>query len=124
MQTFENIDEHIAGFPESTQKMLNQLRELIKERAPEATETISYGIPTFVLNGNLVHFAGYAGHIGFYPGSAAIVEFKDLLTHYKTSKGTVQFRLTEPLPVDLIARIVDFRVEANRKKSKKGKKPV
>jgi uncharacterized protein YdhG (YjbR/CyaY superfamily) len=110
------IDEHIAQFPVDTQKKLQQIRELIKSLAPGATETIAYGIPTFRLNGNLVHFAGYAQHIGFYPGSEAIEVFKQDLTAYKTSKGTIQFPLDQPLPMELIRKIILYRVQKNTKK--------
>jgi uncharacterized protein YdhG (YjbR/CyaY superfamily) len=116
MKPTSTIDEHIAQFPEATQKKLQEIRELVRSLAPGATETISYGIPTFKLNGNLVHFAGYANHIGFYPGSEAIEVFKKELTKYKTSKGTVQFPLDQPLPLDLIKKITLFRIEKNSTK--------
>ena len=110
------IDEHIAQFPAGTQQKLQQIRELVKSLAPGATETIAYGIPTFRLNGNLVHFAGYAQHIGLYPGSEAIEVFKQDLAGYKTSKGTIQFPLDQPLPLELIKKITQFRVAKNTKK--------
>ena len=110
------IDEHIAQFPEDIQKKLQQIRELVKSLAPGATETIAYGIPTFRLNGNLVYFAGYAQHIGFYPGSEAIEVFKQDLAGYKTSKGTIQFPLDQPLPLELIRKITLYRVQKNTKK--------
>jgi uncharacterized protein YdhG (YjbR/CyaY superfamily) len=110
------IDEHIAQFPIATQQKLQAIRELVRSLAPRATEAISYGIPTFKLNGNLVHFAGYAKHIGFYPGSEAIEVFEKELAGYKTSKGTIQFPLDLPLPLDLIKRITQFRIEKNSKK--------
>ena len=94
--------------------MLEELRALIKASAPDATETISYAIPTFDLNGrHLVHFAGYAKHIGFYPTGSGIEAFKDELQPYKSAKGSVQFPLGRPLPTDLIRRIVEFRVQEN-----------
>lgn len=94
---------------------MEEMRSIIREQAPEARETISYGIPTFALNGNLVHFAAYKGHIGFYPTSSGIQAFKDELRSYRSSKGAVQFPLDEPLPRDLIRRMVGFRVtEATR----------
>jgi uncharacterized protein YdhG (YjbR/CyaY superfamily) len=109
-----SIDEYIAGFPEETQTLLQELRELIRATAPDATETISYAIPTFDLNGrHLVHFAGYERHIGFYPVPSGMEAFKDELKPYKQGKGSVQFPLDEPLPTDLIRRIVVFRVEEN-----------
>lgn len=108
----ESIDEFISGFPPATRKVLTQLRVLIQGEAPDATETIAYGIPTFDLRGkHLVHFAGLEHHIGFYPTPSAILEFQDELQGYKSAKGSVQFPLSEPLPVDLIRRMVRFRVE-------------
>jgi uncharacterized protein YdhG (YjbR/CyaY superfamily) len=111
------IDEYIAAFPPETQKVLAELRTLIKASAPGATETISYAIPTFDLNGHLVHFAGYARHIGFYPTGRGIEAFKEELRPYKSGKGSVQFPLDRSLPEDLIRRIVEFRVEENRGKA-------
>ena len=112
--TASSIDEYIAGFPAETQSRLQELRVLIKTVAPEATETISYAMPTFDLNGrHLVHFAGYERHVGFYPVPSGIDAFKDELKQYKQGKGSVQFPLDEPLPTDLIRRIVVFRVEEN-----------
>jgi len=104
------ISEYIAQFPKPTQKLLKSLRQSIKDTAPMAVEKIAYGIPTFALNGNLVHFAAYSKHIGFYPGSAAIVVFKKDLLGYKTAKGTVQFPIDKPLPLALIQKIVRYRV--------------
>ncbi len=115
-QKITTIDEHIAGFPEEVQSILSKIRGIIQEEAPEATEKISYGIPTFHLKENLVHFAGYKRHIGFYPSSSGISKFKDALTDYKTSKGTVQFALDKEIPYDLIREMVRFRV--NEVKSK------
>lgn len=112
--TAGSIDEYIAGFPVETQKALAELRALIKATAPGATETISYAIPTFDLNGrHLVHFAGYAKHVGFYPIPNGIEAFKEELKPYKQGKGSVQFPLGQPLPADLIRRIVEFRVHEN-----------
>lgn len=106
-----SIDEYIAEFPPPTQAVLQQLREIIKEEAPGAVETISYAIPTFDLNGrHLVHFAGYEKHVGFYPTGRGMEAFRDELSGYKTGKGSVQFPLDQPLPVDLIRRMVAFRV--------------
>lgn len=112
----KNIDEYIANFPRETQETLTVLRKTIGECAPEAGEKISYGIPTFTLQGNLVHFAGYKNHIGFYPGSAGVEEFKKDLAPYKCSKGTIQFPLHTPLPLPLIKKIVKFRVKKNLEK--------
>lgn len=106
------VDEYIARFPEATREALGEVRDLIRGIAPDATETISYAIPTFDLNGvHLVHFAGYAHHIGLYPTPVGLESFADDLREFKTGKGSVQFPLGEPLPMDLIARIVRYRVE-------------
>lgn len=105
-----SIDEYIAEFPPETRKVLEELRALIKASAPGATEKISYAIPTFHLNGNFVHFAGYAKHVGFYPGASGIAAFQEELTPYKSAKGSVQLPLDQPLPADLIRRMVEFRV--------------
>jgi uncharacterized protein YdhG (YjbR/CyaY superfamily) len=108
------IDEYIAGFPAETQKALAEVRALIKAIAPGATEAISYAIPTFDLNGrHLVHFAGYAKHIGFYPIPSGMEAFKEELKPFKQGKGSVQFPLDKPLPTELIRRIVEFRVREN-----------
>lgn len=115
--TATSIDEYIAEFPAETQRVLNEMRTLIRICAPDASETISYAIPTFDLNGrHLVHFAGYAHHIGFYPTSSGIEAFKSELAPYRSARGSVQFPLGEPLPTDLIRRMVEFRLEeeANR----------
>lgn len=114
------IDEFIATFPEDVRQVLQQLRETIRRAAPAARETINYGIPTFTLNGNLVHFSAYPRHIGFYPGASGIERFKEELTAYPSSKGAIRFPLLEPLPLDLIARIVAFRVAENMTKPKIG----
>jgi uncharacterized protein YdhG (YjbR/CyaY superfamily) len=112
--TAGTIDEYIARFPAETQKVLAELRALIKATAPGATETISYAIPTFDLNGrHLVHFAGYARHIGFYPIPSGMEAFKEELKPFKQGKGSAQFPLGRPLPTDLIRRIVEFRVREN-----------
>jgi uncharacterized protein YdhG (YjbR/CyaY superfamily) len=112
LSPFKTIDEYIVQFPPQTQEKLQQIRALVHQLAPKVTETISYGIPTFKLNGkNLVHMAGYDRHIGFYPGSEAIEVFAEQLKKYKTSKGTVQFPLDEPLPVDLLRQLVLHRTK-------------
>jgi uncharacterized protein YdhG (YjbR/CyaY superfamily) len=109
--TANSIDEYIAEFPDETRELLEEMRTLIRSVAPDATETISYAIPTFDLNGkHLVHFAGFKKHIGFYPVPSGIEAFKDELAPYKSGKGSAQFPLAEPLPADLIRRIVEFRV--------------
>jgi uncharacterized protein YdhG (YjbR/CyaY superfamily) len=112
------VDEYIAGFPPGTQRMLEEVRALIRAAAPDATETISYAMPTFDLNGrHLVHFAGYEKHIGFYPVPSGVAAFKEELKPFKTGKGSVQFPLDRPLPTGLIRRIVEFRVAENRAKA-------
>lgn len=110
---FSTIDEYIATFPKNIQNILQDLRRAIREVAPDAKETISYQIPTFKLNGNLVHFAAYKNHIGFYPTSSPMREFKEKLAPYQTSKGTVRFPINEPIPFELVKEIVRFRVEEN-----------
>ena len=113
----KDIDSYIADFPAEVQAILEKVRSTIHKAAPAAQETISYGIPTFVLHGNLVHFAGYKHHIGFYPGSAAIEAFKKDITAYKVSKGTVQFPLDQPMPLGLITKIVKYRVTQSQAKA-------
>jgi uncharacterized protein YdhG (YjbR/CyaY superfamily) len=112
----ETIDEYISSFPINIQNILEKLRKIIKESAPEAEETISYGMPTFKLNGNLVHFAAHQNHIGFYPTPSGIETFKKELTHYKSAKGSVQFPIDKPIPYELIKKIVIFRAKENLKK--------
>ncbi len=114
-----NIDEYITGFPKDVQEVLQKIRQTIHEAAPEATEKISYQMPTFFLNGNLVHFAGFKEHIGFYPVPTGIEKFKKELSVYKQGKGSVQFPLDQPMPYDLITKIVEFRVKENLAKGKK-----
>ena len=111
------IDEYIAGFPPEIQLMLEQIRNTIKSAAPGATEKISYQMPTFFLKGNLVHFAAFQNHIGFYPVPSGIEAFREELSAYKGGKGSVQFPLDKPLPLDLVARIVSFRVKENLAKA-------
>jgi uncharacterized protein YdhG (YjbR/CyaY superfamily) len=118
--TANSIDAYIAEFPPETQKVLEEMRALIKASAPDATEKISYAIPTFDLNGrHFVHFAGYERHIGFYPVPSGVEAFSEELKPYKRGKGSVQFPLGRPLPADLIRRIVAFRVEENTRKVSK-----
>lgn len=120
------IDEYIAGFPQDVQEILRKIRTTIREAAPDAQERISYRMPTFTLKGNLVHFAGFENHIGFYPEPTGIDAFKEELTAYKGGKGSIQFPLDTPIPYDLISRIVKFRVQENldRAAAKTKKKPV
>jgi len=107
------VDEYLATMPAATRAKLESIRRTIRAAAPEAAEKISYGIPTFVYHGNLVHFAGYESHIGFYPGSSAVRRFSDELGAYETSKGTIRFPLSEDVPLELVRRIVEFRVQEN-----------
>ena len=120
MKNYNNIDEYITSFPDDVQVLLQKIRNTIHAAAPEAIEAIKYGIPTFMQNGNLVHFGGYKKHIGFYPAPMGIEAFKEETAQYEAGKGTLQFPLDKPLPLDLVARIVKFRVEKNLEK-KKGK---
>ena len=113
MKRTNNIDDYIEGFPKETQVILKKVRRAIAKAAPKAEEAIAYGIPTFRLNGNLVHFGGFKAHIGFYPTSSGIFAFKKELAMYKHAKGSVQFPLSEPMPLALIADIVRFRVKEN-----------
>ena len=117
MEKYSNIDEYIACFPQSTRQILEELRLAIRKIVPEAEEAISYGIPTFKLKGNLVHFAAYKNHIGFYPGAAGIENFKEKLSSYNLSKGTVQFPIDKPIPYDLLIEILNFRVAQNLQKA-------
>jgi uncharacterized protein YdhG (YjbR/CyaY superfamily) len=114
---FTTIDEYIVMFPEDVQKILQQVRETIHAAAPDATEKISYQMPTFYLNGNLVYFAAFKNHIGFYPAPQGIDAFKEELSQFKGAKGSVQFPFDKPMPLNLIARIVKYRVEGNRNKA-------
>lgn len=107
------IDRYIAGFPDEVRALLEELRATIRKAAPAATEKISYQMPTFYHHGNLVHFAAFERHIGFYPDATGIAAFQEELGAYKGGKGSVQFPIGEPLPLDLIARIVAFRVAEN-----------
>jgi uncharacterized protein YdhG (YjbR/CyaY superfamily) len=120
----KDIDEYIARFPRDVQKLLQQVRATIREAAPDAEEAIAYQMPTFRLEGNLVHFAAFKKHIGFYPTSSGIEKFEDELSAYKGAKGSVQFPLDKPTPLDLIGRIVAFRVKENleRAEAKRRKK--
>ena len=115
----ELVDQYISGFPDAVQELLEKMRAAIHKAAPEAEETIGYGIPTFKLNGNLVHFAGHKNHIGFYPAPSAIKAFEKELSRYEGAKGSVQFPLDKPLPLTLVTKIVKFRVKENLDKKKK-----
>ncbi len=113
----KTIDAYIAGFPEHVQDILKEIRRIISDAAPDAEEAIKYQIPTFVLGGNLVHFAAFEKHIGFYPAPSGIEQFKDALSGYNSAKGSVQFPLDSPIPYKLIKRIVKFRVRERRDKT-------
>lgn len=117
---FVSIDEYIATFSQDTQKLLEQLRATIKAAAPEATEKISYQMPTFYLNGNLVHFAAFKDHISFFPGAISNIKeaFWDEISGYMTGKGTLQFPIEKPIPFDLVSKITQYRAEQNRNKTK------
>jgi len=111
---FLTIDEYVKTFPDDIQEILTAVRDQIKKAAPSAVKAISYQMPTFKLNGkNLVHFAAFKNHIGFYSTPSGTEKFKKELSKYKTSKGTAQFQLNEPIPFDLISKIVKFRVIEN-----------
>ena len=107
------MDEYIAGFPKDIQEILEKLRVTIRKAAPGAAETINYAIPTFTLKGNLVHFAAYKNHIGFYPTPSGIEAFKKELSVYEGAKGSIKFPIDKPLPLDLVTKIVKFRVKEN-----------
>jgi uncharacterized protein YdhG (YjbR/CyaY superfamily) len=118
-----DIDEYIAGFAPDVQTILQEIRTTIRKAAPDAREKISYRMPTFTLQGNLVHFAAHTKHIGFYPAPSGIEKFKEELSPYRSSKGAVQFPLDKPVPFDLISEIVKFRVRENLQRAEaKGKK--
>lgn len=115
------VDEFIARYPADVQKVLQKIRGIIREVAPEAKETINYGIPTFTLNGNLVHYSALTNHIGFYPTPSGIEKFKKELSKYEGAKGSVKFPLDEPIPYELIRKITEFRVKEQQAKAKKKK---
>lgn len=118
MKKAKDIDEYISCFPVDVQNKLTRVRAAIRKAAPDAMEKISYAMPAFYQEGNLVYFAAYANHIGFYPTATGITSFQSRLKNYKTSKGAVQFPLDKPLPVSLISDIVKFRVKQNNEKIK------
>ncbi len=116
MARSNQIDQYILNFPREIQLLLEQIRTTIQKAAPDAEETIGYGIPTYKLNGNLVHFAGYKNHIGFYPAPSAIKKFATELSKFKGAKGSVQFPIDQKLPLTLITKITTFRVKENLEK--------
>jgi len=117
-----NIDEYIAGFPQSVQETLHKLRAIVREAAPDAEEALKYRIPTFVQHENLVHFAAFENHVGFYPTPSAIETFKNELKGYKSAKGSVQFPHEQPVPFALIKKMVQFRVDEIQSKMAAKKK--
>jgi uncharacterized protein YdhG (YjbR/CyaY superfamily) len=117
----QTIDEYIGAFPPDVQKVLEDVRKAIRKAAPAAAEAMKYGIPTFVLGGNLVHFGAFKTHIGFYPTPMGIEAFKKELSAYQGAKGSVQFPLDEPMPLGLIGRIVKFRVAQRQQGAAKEK---
>ena len=114
MTDYKNIDEYIRAFPKDVRATLQKIQIAIQKTAPMAKEAIKYGIPTFILHGNLVHFAAYKTHIGFYPGSSPIKAFKDELSKYEQSKGTVKFPIDKPVPISLIIKITRYCVQRNQ----------
>lgn len=118
----QNMDQYIAAYPADIQEILQNIRAVIHSAAPAAQETISYQIPTFTLKGNLVHFAAFKSHISFFPASSGVEKFQNELAGYKTSKGTIRFPLGQPIPYDLIRRIVLFRVQENLERAEASKK--
>jgi len=120
----KNIDEYIAGFPQDVQAILEKIRRTIRKAAPDAEETIKYQMPTFTLKGNLVHFAAFKKHIGFYPPATGNEKFKNELSVYEGAKGSMKFPLDKPIPFDLISKIVKFRIRENldRAEAKQKKK--
>ena len=117
-----NIDGYIAGFPEQIRKKLEEMRMIVRKAAPQAEETINYGVPTLILSGNLVHFGGFKNHVGFYPAPSGIEAFKKELSVYEGAKGSVKFPVDKPLPAALITKIVKFRVKENLEKAKQKSK--
>ena len=118
MKKYTSVDEFIDAYPPNVQAILQELRRTIQKAAPDAKEKIAYGIPTFTLSGNLVHFSAYEKHIGFYPGSSPIKKFAKELKQYETSKGTIRFPIDKPFPFGLIRKIVTFRVEENQNRNR------
>src|SRR5215217_2839238 len=121
-KSINHVDQYISNFPEDVQVLLQQVRSAIKEIVPDAEEVIKYAMPTYVVqNTNLVHFAGYKNHIGFYPVPSGIEAFKKELSVYKGAKGSVQFPLDQPMPLHLISKIVTFRVNESKQKAERKK---
>ncbi|MEI6821834.1 MAG: DUF1801 domain-containing protein [Bacteroidota bacterium] len=121
--TYNTVDEYISTFPKEVKEILENLRKVIKETAPEAQEAISYNMPGYKQNGMLLWFAAAKNHIGLYPTASPIIFFKEALKEYKTSKGAIQFPINKPIPLNLVREIIKFKVEENTSKLKKPKKP-
>jgi uncharacterized protein YdhG (YjbR/CyaY superfamily) len=119
---FKTVDEYIAALPDSVKPIIEELRETVKQAAPEAEESISYNMPAYQLNGPLAYYAAFKNHIGFYPTPASIIAFEEELSAYKGAKGSIQFPLNKPLPLELITRIVKVRLQENLNKNKPTKK--
>lgn len=117
--TSQEVERFISRYPAEVQEILYKIRSIIREVAPDAQEKLNYGIPTFTLNGNLVHYSGFKDHIGFYPTPSGVEKFKRQLSKYEGAKGSVKFLLDQPIPYDLIRKIAEFRVKEQRAKSKK-----
>lgn len=118
MNNFQNVEEYINQFDYEIQNILRNFRLFIISNFPELEETISYAMPTYRLNGNLIHFAGYKNHLGFYPGPSGVINFLEKSDRYKTSKGAIQFPLNEPLPLEIIKEVIEFRIFENKSKIK------
>lgn len=116
MQNYKTVEEYISQFPEEVQEHLQKVRNVIQMAAPQATEKIAYGIPTFVHHGNLVHFAAFKDHYSFFPASSGVNEFKKELGNHVTGKGTISYRLDEKLPLELIKKITKFRIKENEER--------
>jgi len=117
--TISSVDEYIATYPKKIRPLLTTMRQTIQKAAPDANEKMSYGIPTYYLRANLVHFGAFKNHISFFPTGSGVAAFKNELGTYAVSKGTIHFPLDKPLPLDLITKIVKFRVEQNLERGKK-----
>lgn len=116
---FKDFEDYFSQFPEEIQVLLEQMRQAIHQAAPDAEEVISYQMPTFKLIKNLVHFAAFSHHIGFYPGASGVAAFPAEVSKFKNAKGSIQFPMDQPLPLDLVKKITEFRVKENLKKFKK-----
>jgi uncharacterized protein YdhG (YjbR/CyaY superfamily) len=117
-----NVDEYIAGFPVTVQEKLQQIRQTILKAAPHSQEIIGYSMPTYRQNSNLVYFAGWTNHVGFYPGASALIRFKDDLLEYSGAKGSVQFPYDKPIPLDIVHAIVTYRVQEDMELAERRKK--